>query len=50
MNGVEAGSLDEMLGDSVRMVRPESKSRRIKVEQMRELEKSFYMSGLGWQG
>ena len=45
VNGVEADSLDRMLGDSVRMVRPESKSRRIRVEQMRELEKSFYMSG-----
>ena len=45
VNGVEVGTLDEMLGDSVRMVRPESKSRRITVDQMRELEKSFYMSG-----
>jgi len=47
VNGGEVASLDEMLGDSVRMVRPESKSRRIKIEQMRELEKSFYMSGSG---
>jgi DNA polymerase-3 subunit delta' len=45
VNSVEVGTLDEMLGDSVRIVRPESKSRVIKVLQMRELEKSFYMSG-----
>lgn len=45
VNGVEVGTLDEMLSDSVRIVRPESKSRVIKVVQMRELEKSFYMSG-----
>ena len=47
VNGVDAKDLDEMVGDSVRIVRPESKSRRIKVEQVRELEKSFYMSGAG---
>ncbi|MFT4547505.1 MAG: DNA polymerase-3 subunit delta' [Verrucomicrobiales bacterium] len=45
VNKVEVGTLDEMMGDSVRVVRPESRSRIIKVAQMRELEKSFYMSG-----
>jgi len=45
VNGVEAKSLDEMVGDSVRIVRPESKSRRITIDQVRELEKSFHMSG-----
>ena len=45
VNGGEPGILDEMEGDVVRLVRPESKSRVIKVAQMRELEKSFYMSG-----
>lgn len=39
----EAKSLDELEGDLVRIVRPRSKSRRILVDDMRALEKSFYV-------
>ncbi|MEP4076517.1 MAG: DNA polymerase III subunit delta' C-terminal domain-containing protein [Haloferula sp.] len=35
--------LDEMAGEWVRILRPQSKSRRIKVEDVRELEKSLHM-------
>lgn len=41
---VEQKSLDELEGDLVRIVRPQSKSRRIRVEEMRTLEKSFYVA------
>ena len=37
-------SLDELEGDLVRIVKPRSKSRRIIVEDMRELEKSFHVA------
>lgn len=37
-------SIDELEGDLVRVVRPEMKSRRISVKQMRELEKSMYQA------
>ncbi|MBT8035975.1 MAG: hypothetical protein KJO21_00390 [Verrucomicrobiae bacterium] len=37
-------SLDELEGDLVRLVRPQSKSRRIVVDDIRELEKSFYVA------
>lgn len=40
---VEAPSLDELEGEMVRVVRPQSKSRRIRVDDMRELEKSFHV-------
>jgi len=40
--GAVAGSLDALAGQNVRLVRPESKSRRIKVEQMRALEGMFH--------
>lgn len=40
----ETRSMDELEGDLVRIVRPEMKSRRIGVKQMRELEKSMYQS------
>ena len=40
----EPRSMDELEGDLVRIVRPEMKSRRISVKQMRELEKSMYQS------
>ena len=40
----EPQSIDELEGDLVRVVRPEMKSRRISVKQMRELEKSMYVS------
>ncbi|NNC88926.1 MAG: hypothetical protein HKN82_10760 [Akkermansiaceae bacterium] len=36
--------LEELEGEFVRIVRPESKSRRIKVEQIRELEHAFQMA------
>ncbi len=36
--------LDELAGEWVRVVRPQSKSRRIVVDAIRELEKSFYVS------
>ncbi len=41
---VEEKSLDELEGELVRVVRPRSKSRRILVEDMRALEKSFHVS------
>lgn len=41
---VEPRSMDELEGELVRIVRPEMKSRRISVKQMRELEKSMYQS------
>ncbi len=37
-------SLDELEGELVRIVRPQSKSRRIVVGDIRELEKSFYVA------
>lgn len=40
----EGKSLDELEGDLVRIVRPQSKSRRITVDDIRVLEKSFYVS------
>lgn len=40
----EAANLDELAGSLVRVVRPHSKSRIIKVENMRDLEKSMYQS------
>lgn len=40
---VETPPLDELAGDAVRILRPQSKSRRITVESIRELEKSFYV-------
>ncbi|NWK56131.1 hypothetical protein HW115_10960 [Verrucomicrobiaceae bacterium N1E253] len=41
---VETKSLDELEGELVRVVRPRSKSRRILVDDMRGLEKSFYVA------
>ena len=38
----EVKSLDEQEGDLVRIIRPQSKSRRITVQDIRHLEKSFY--------
>ena len=40
----EDKTLDELEGELVRIVRPRSKSRRILVDDMRELEKSFYVA------
>ncbi|MEO1857813.1 MAG: hypothetical protein ABGY95_10700 [Rubritalea sp.] len=40
----EPKTIDELEGDLVRVVRPEMKSRRISVEQIRALEKSMYQS------
>lgn len=40
----EEKTLDELEGELVRIVRPRSKSRRILVDDMRELEKSFYVA------
>ena len=40
----EKKSLDELEGDLVRVVRPRSKSRRITVDDMRDLEKSFHVA------
>ena len=40
--GLVADSVDALAGENVRLVRPESKSRRIKVEQIRNLEGMFY--------
>ncbi|MBB5352223.1 DNA polymerase-3 subunit delta' [Haloferula luteola] len=45
---VEVPPLDEMAGEWVRIVRPQSKSRRITVDSIRELEKSLHVvSGEG---
>ncbi|MGB1873525.1 MAG: hypothetical protein ACPIGG_00845 [Akkermansiaceae bacterium] len=41
---VEQQSLAELEGDLVRVVRPRSKSRRITVDDMRDLEKSFHVA------
>jgi DNA polymerase-3 subunit delta' len=41
---VEEKSLDELEGDLVRIIRPQSKSRRIRVDDMRVLEKSFHVA------
>ncbi|WP_367873701.1 hypothetical protein [Luteolibacter sp. Populi] len=40
----EIPPLDELAGEWVRIVRPQSKSRRIVVDSIRELEKSLYVS------
>lgn len=40
----EIPPLDELAGEWVRVLRPESKSRRIVVDQMRDFEKLFYVS------
>lgn len=40
----EPQTIEALEGDLVRVVRPEMKSRRISVKQMRELEKSMYQS------
>lgn len=39
----EVPPLDELAGEWVRILRPQSKSRRIRVEDMRELERSLHM-------
>ena len=41
---VEAKDLDELEGDLVRIIRPRSKSRVIKVDEIRSLEKALYQS------
>ena len=41
---VETPDLEDLEGDLVRIVRPKSKSRRIVVDDIRELEKSFYVA------
>lgn len=41
---VESKPLAELLGEFVRIVRPKSRSRQIKVEQIRELEKPLYLA------
>ena len=41
---VETPTLEELEGDLVRIVRPKSKSRRIVVDDIRELEKSFHVA------
>jgi len=41
---VEAKNLDELEGDLVRIIRPHSKSRIIKVDDIRELEKSMFQA------
>ncbi len=38
----QEGSLADVVSENVRLVQPESKSRRIKVEQVRELEEMFH--------
>ena len=38
----QGGSLVAVISENVRLVQPESKSRRIKVEQIRELEEMFH--------
>lgn len=43
-NDPEVKSLDQLEGDLVKVVRPQSKSRRIKVDDVRRLEKSFYVA------
>ncbi|GHC66507.1 hypothetical protein GCM10007100_38000 [Roseibacillus persicicus] len=40
----EQKTLDQLEGEFVRIVRPKSRSRRIKVEQMREIEKPFHLA------
>jgi DNA polymerase-3 subunit delta' len=40
----EVPPLDELAGEWVKVLRPQSKSRRILIDAMRELEKSFYVS------
>tara|TARA_R110002096_G_scaffold147671_16_gene307695 strand:- start:30661 stop:31629 length:969 start_codon:yes stop_codon:yes gene_type:complete len=44
MVGHEATTLDDAAGDFVQIVRPESKSRRIKVDAMRALEKRMHLA------
>ena len=41
----DKASLQEMVSENVRLIQPESKSRRIKVDQIRELEEMFYQKG-----
>ncbi len=40
----EIPPLDELAGEWVRVIRPQSKTRQIKIKQIRELEKSLYVS------
>lgn len=48
VNGVDPSvGLDALVSEYVRIVQPESKSRKITVDQMRELERSFYMGRSG---
>ena len=45
VNRSARASLQDFKSEGVRVVAPESKSRRIKVEQMREMERSLYLGG-----
>jgi len=47
VNGVCVDSLDSAKRAGATVIRPESKSRRIKIEQVRELERALYMGGGG---
>ncbi|MGK0185626.1 MAG: DNA polymerase-3 subunit delta' [Verrucomicrobiales bacterium] len=46
VNQSTRSSLEEFQNEGVRIVAPESKSRRIKIEQMREIERSLYLGGV----
>lgn len=46
-NGTTGMTLEDHQKDGVLIVRPESKSRRIKVEQMRTIEKNLHLGGQG---
>lgn len=45
VNKSDRQSLDQFQNEGVRVVAPESKSRKIKIEQMREVERALYLGG-----
>ena len=45
VNGIHADRLEGIHDESVHLIRPESRSRRIKIDQIRELERKLYLSG-----
>ncbi|MDF1787301.1 MAG: DNA polymerase III subunit delta' C-terminal domain-containing protein [Verrucomicrobiales bacterium] len=44
-NGIHAETLESIRDESVQLIRPESRSRRITIDQIRELERKLHLSG-----
>lgn len=45
LNGIEVERLEEVRDPHFQLIRPESRSRRIRIDQIRALEKNLYLSG-----